>query len=84
LGQRLVRVLTLERLLALSVALTLVALALMAWSVLAPTPLPVMLAMSFGQVLGTAAFALYGVVVWIDLRRRRRARGASVPPPELS
>lgn len=50
--------------------LTLVALALMVWSVLQPTPLPVMLAMSLGQVIGTAAFAMYGYVVIRDLRRQ--------------
>ena len=55
-----------------SAVLTLIALAMMAWSVLRPTPLPVMLAMSLGQAVGTAAFALYGWVVLADLRRIRR------------
>lgn len=50
--------------------LTLCALALMVWSVVQPTPMPVLLAMSFGQVLGTAAFAMYGLVVFADLRRQ--------------
>ena len=50
--------------------LTLLALALMVWSVLQPTPLPVMLAMSLGQVLGTAAFGMYGYVVLRDVRRQ--------------
>jgi hypothetical protein len=54
--------------------LTLIALALMCWSVLAPTPLPVMLAMTIGQALGTAAFAIYGYIVLRDLTRRRRGR----------
>ena len=58
----------------LSAALTLLALALMVWSVLEPTPLPVMLAMTVGQALGTAAFAIYGWVVVRDLTRARRAR----------
>jgi hypothetical protein len=57
--------------------LTLLALALMVWSMLDPTPLPVMLAMSFGQVLGTIAFALYGLAVYKDLRRIRRERRES-------
>lgn len=56
---------------------TLVALALMVWSMLDPTPLPVMLAMSVAQGLGTLAFALYGLAVWTDLRRLRRARRES-------
>lgn len=55
-----------------SAFLTLVALAMMVWSVLRPTPLPVMLAMSLGQAVGTAAFALFGWVVLADLRRIRR------------
>lgn len=54
--------------------LTLLALALMVWSLLQPTPLPVMVAMSLGQVLGTAAFAAYGYVVIKDLFRARRDR----------
>lgn len=63
-----------------SALLTLVALALMVWSVLAPTPLPVILAMSLGQVLGTAAFALYGWVVFLDRARARRAERSTTPP----
>jgi hypothetical protein len=51
-------------------ALTLVALALMVWSVMQPTPMPVLLAMSIGQALGTVAFAMYGLVVFADLRRQ--------------
>jgi len=73
----------LGKLLRVSAALTLVALALMVWSMVQPTPLPVMLAMSVGQGLGTLAFALYGYVVIADLRRaRRRARQASAPPED--
>ena len=52
--------------------LTLCGLALMVWSILVPTPLPVMLAMSVGQVLGTTAFALYLYIVVRQLRRERR------------
>ncbi len=55
-----------------SAVLTLVALAMMVWSVLRPTPLPVMLAMSLGQAVGTAAFGIFGWVVLADLRRIRR------------
>ena len=60
--------------------LTIIALALMVWSMLDPTPLPVMLAMSVGQLIGTAAFGFYGYVVWQDLRRIRRERRSSVLP----
>jgi hypothetical protein len=65
-----------SRLLRVSAALTLVALGLMVWSMVQPTPLPVMLAMSVGQALGTLAFALYGYVVIADVWRGRRARRA--------
>ena len=65
-----------------SAVLTLIALALIVWSVLAPTPLPVMLAMTIGQGLGTAAFAIYGVIVFKDLTRIRRARRDSLQPTD--
>lgn len=66
-----------QRLLRASAVLTLVALALMVWSMLAPTPLPIMLAMTVGQGIGTLAFGLYGFVIVQDLRRARRARRES-------
>ncbi len=61
-----------------SAGLTLLALALMVWSVLEPTPLPVMLAMTVGQGLGTFAFAIFGIIVFKDLTRTRRARRDSL------
>lgn len=57
-----------------SAALTLIALALMVWSMAVPTPLPVMLAMTAGQAVGSAAFAIYLFVVVRTLRRERRDR----------
>jgi hypothetical protein len=67
-----------------SAILTLIGLALMVWSVIQPTPLPTILAMSLGQVFGTSAFGLYLLVIVLDLRRdareRRRVRN-SLPPP---
>lgn len=73
-------------LLRVACALTLVGLALMVWSMVDPTPLPVMLAMSVGQVVGTAAFVLYGLAVYRDLRRIRRERRDSrrIPDPPPS
>jgi hypothetical protein len=53
-----------------SCVLTLVGLALMAWSMVQPTWMPVMLAMSVGQLVGTTAFAIFLVVIVRDLRRR--------------
>lgn len=64
-------------LLRISAVLTLLALALMVWSMLVPTPLPVMLAMTAGQVLGTAAFGLYLFVIVRDLRRTYQRRPGS-------
>ena len=65
-------------LLRISGLLTLIGLALMVWSMLEPTPLPVMLAMTVGQAIGTSAFALYLFVVIRDVRRDRRARRDSM------
>jgi cbb3-type cytochrome oxidase subunit 3 len=65
------------RLLQISCVLTLVGLALMVWSMLAPTPMPVILAMSVGQLLGTVAFGMFGYVVLVDQLRKQRAKGAA-------
>ena len=53
----------------ISAVMTLVGLALMLWSVVEPTPLPVMLAMTVGQGIGTLAFALFAWEVIKDLRK---------------
>jgi len=55
-----------------SALLTLIGLAFMVWSMIEPTPLPVMLAMSVGQAFGTLAFAIYLYVVVSALRRDYR------------
>jgi hypothetical protein len=63
-----------------SAVLTLIALGLMVWSMLEPTPLPVMLAMTAGQGLGTVAFVMYLFVVIQDFRRvRREKRSGPIP-----
>lgn len=62
----------------ISAVLTLMALALMCWSLLVPTPLPVMVAMSVAQGLGTLAFAIYGFVVFKDITRARREERRSL------
>lgn len=59
-------------------ALTLLALALMVWSLLDPRPAPVMLAMSAGQGLGTLSLLAYLAVVVADLRRQV----LKSPPPD--
>jgi hypothetical protein len=51
--------------------LGLLAIALMCWSILDPTPLPVMVAMSVGQIVGTLSLACYvGAVLLHGVRRR--------------
>ena len=39
-------------------------------------PMPVIIAMSVGQALGTASLGAFGLVVFADYRRLRRAAGA--------
>jgi hypothetical protein len=51
----------------------LASLGLMSWQLFDPRVWPVMVAMSLGQVLGTASFAAFGYVVFADFRAHRRA-----------
>lgn len=67
-----------KRLLRISAVLTIIGLAFMVWSMLAPTPMPVILAMTVGQGAGCLAFGLYLYVIVADLRRARRARRDSM------
>ena len=61
-----------RRLLDIACVLTLIALALMVWSLLVPTVWPIMIAMTAAQGLGTLAFAMYGFVVYRDVRSRMK------------
>lgn len=56
-----------------SSVLTLVALALMVWSLLDQTLVPIMFAMSIAQALGTLALAVYLFVVFRDVTQKRGA-----------
>ncbi len=49
------------------------ALALMTWQIVDPRVWPVMIAMSLGQVIGTASLAAFGYVVFVDFQTQRRA-----------
>jgi hypothetical protein len=73
------------RVLRFACVLALTALGLMAWSLFDPRVGPVIVAMSIGQVFGTASFAAFGWVVLSDLRVRRNAaraaRESSALPP---
>jgi hypothetical protein len=64
---------TRDRWLVIACVSALAALALMTWQIVDPTVWPVMVAMSLGQVLGTASFAVFGYVVFADFRAQRRA-----------
>lgn len=69
--------------------LALVALALMTWPLFDARPLPIVIAMSVGQLLGTISFGLFLAVVVTDLFRKRvlsddpkDATFSSIPAPE--
>jgi len=66
--------------------LALLALGLMVWSLFEPTPMPVLVAMSVGQVLGTVSLLMFGAVVLTDIRRARldRLPMSSTPPPPVN
>ena len=62
-----------QHVLRLATVAALVAIALMVWSLLDPRPVPVVVAMSAGQALGTLSLVTFLVVVGVDLRRRLSA-----------
>jgi hypothetical protein len=72
-----------SRVLQAACILALIALSLMVWSVLQPTPMPVMVAMSVGQVFGTLSLGAFLFVVVADVRKAHleRAPASSPPPP---
>ncbi len=72
-----------RRVLAGACVIALLALVLMVWSLLEPTPVPVLVAMSVGQVLGTISLVMFGAVVIADMRQAHleRAPRSTAPPP---
>lgn len=64
-----------RQLLAISCGCGLIALGLMVWSVFDARVVPVIVAMSLGQILGIASFAIYLAVVIADVIARIRSRG---------
>jgi hypothetical protein len=66
-----------ERWLVVACGCALAALGLMTWQIFDPTVWPVMVAMSLGQVLGTASFVAFGYVVLADFRAHRLAERPS-------
>jgi hypothetical protein len=63
-----------ERRIRAACALALLALGMIVWSLLHPKPLPVIVAMSVGQVVGTLSLGLFLYAVVADLRRALSAR----------
>lgn len=57
-----------------SCVLGLVAMAMMCWSVLDPTPFPVLVAMSVGQGIGTLSLLCYLAAVFVETWRLRNKR----------
>jgi hypothetical protein len=62
---------------------TLVALAMMVVSILVPKPLPIILAMSLGQVVGVTGFGFYFLAVLLDIASRPRTSRSIPPPPRV-
>jgi len=58
----------LSRIMVISCWLALAALGLIVWSLFDPRPIPVIVAMSVGQVIGTMSFGAFLVVVVNDWR----------------
>ncbi|MGB5811175.1 MAG: hypothetical protein WBG86_11630 [Polyangiales bacterium] len=69
-----------SKLLVFACVLGLVGLALMSWSLFDQGWIPVMMAMSVGQLIGTLSFALFLLVVLIDLRKAK-FRPSLTPEP---
>lgn len=76
--------LTIEGYVRVACCLALVALAMIAWSLLRPEPLPVIAAMSVGQGLGTLSLLSFLLAIAADVRRVRakaaEAESRSEPP----
>ena len=64
------------KLLRAAALLTILGLVFVVWSLLQPTPLPVMLAMTVGQGVGSLAFLIFGVIVYRDIVRKKREDAA--------
>jgi hypothetical protein len=76
---------TIERRVRRACYLALIALGLIAWSLVHPAPLPVIGAMTVGQVLGTASLLFFGYAIVAELRTsllRLRAKALAPAPTE--
>lgn len=59
--------------------LALAGLAIMAYSVISPRPLPVIFAMSVGQMIALAGLACYLIAVIVDVARQQHEKRSSAP-----
>ena len=71
-----------SRLMVYACVLGLIGLALMTWSLFDQGWIPVMAAMSVGQGIGTLSFALFLVIVLIDLRQAEFRPSVLPEPPK--
>ena len=71
-----------SRLMGYACVLGLIGLALMSWSLFDQGWIPVMMAMSVGQGIGTLSFALFLVIVIIDLRQAEFRPSLPPEPPK--
>jgi len=63
-----------QKLVLAACVLGLIAMAMMCWSVLDPTPFPVLVAMSVGQGIGTLSLLCYLSAVFVEAWRLRTER----------
>jgi hypothetical protein len=77
---------SLFRLTRVACVLALIGLAMMVYSILSPRPLPVILAMSVGQMFGIAAVVCYLLAILVDVARSPSGGSSpqSIRPPEAS
>jgi hypothetical protein len=73
---------TSPRMITWACVLALFALGLIVWSLLDPRPIPVIVAMSVAQVIGTLSFAAFLFVVVIDVRSRYKKVDPRSPESE--
>ena len=71
-----------RRLLIVSCVLGLIGVVLMSWSLFDQGWIPVMMAMSVGQLIGTLSFGLFLLVVVVDLRRATFRPSIPTEPPD--
>lgn len=74
---------TVERRVRWACYLSLLALALITWSLISKKPLPVIAAMTIGQVLGTVSLLLFLGSIALDLRARYRVEKKGIMPDSL-